>query len=469
MLEKLRHIVLSGKEFLPILEGAKGIGLTNGITAGNFAKNNAIGTFSGVNPDVVDENGEKVKIIFKSKNRLERHLEMIENSINGIIAQAKIARDIAGNVGRVHVNVLWEMGATEYILHKALEKAKDLIQGIVCGAGMPYKLGEIAAKYNINYFPIVSSMRAFKILWKRSFSKTQAWLGGVVYECPWSAGGHNGLTNAEDPFIKEDPYKRIIELRAFMNEVGLKDTPIIFAGGIWNISEYKKYLDNEEIGKIAFQFGTRPLVTQESPLSIANKLKLLHLKENEIITNHFSPTGFYSSAINTELLQKLFERSDRQIDYSIIENENFPIKIIDMKTKKAFFIKKEDENNVSEWQKNNYDMILKTPDNTIVFVSNEDYNEIKQDLINCHGCLSQCQFSSWSQYAPEDNYSTKRLPDPRSFCIQKALQYAKEGTNPEQQLFFSGTCASRFATDAMYQNDYIPTIKELIETIKIGK
>ncbi|MFZ8452954.1 hypothetical protein ACO1MT_15735, partial [Staphylococcus aureus] len=81
-------------------------------------------------------------------------------------------------------------------------------------------LSEIAAKYNVYYHPIVSSMRAFRALWKRSYSKYTELLGSVVYEDPWLAGGHNGLSNSEDPERPEDPYPRVVELRHFMNEVG---------------------------------------------------------------------------------------------------------------------------------------------------------------------------------------------------------------------------------------------------------
>ena len=41
--------------------------------------------------------------------------------------------------------------------------------------------------------------------------------------------------------------------------------PIIMAGGVWFLREWEAWLDNEEIGAIAFQFGTCPLLTQESP------------------------------------------------------------------------------------------------------------------------------------------------------------------------------------------------------------
>ena len=43
------------------------------------------------------------------------------------------------------MNVLWEMGGAEHILHGVLEGAKGLVHGVTCGAGMPYKVAEIAA------------------------------------------------------------------------------------------------------------------------------------------------------------------------------------------------------------------------------------------------------------------------------------------------------------------------------------
>ncbi len=37
------------------------------------------------------------------------------------------------------------------------------------------------------------------------------------------------------------------------------------AGGVWHIEDYSDWLDNKDIGNIAFQFGTRPIVTKENP------------------------------------------------------------------------------------------------------------------------------------------------------------------------------------------------------------
>ena len=75
--------------------------------------------------------------------------------MSGAIEQARIARDIAGNKAPIHVNILWEMAAAEEILTRTLEKAGNIIDGVTRGAGMPYKLSEIAAKYGIYYYPIV--------------------------------------------------------------------------------------------------------------------------------------------------------------------------------------------------------------------------------------------------------------------------------------------------------------------------
>ena len=60
MLKVIKSLEISGKNCLPIIEGGKGIGITNGVTAGHFAKANAVGTFSGVNADYIDENGKEI-------------------------------------------------------------------------------------------------------------------------------------------------------------------------------------------------------------------------------------------------------------------------------------------------------------------------------------------------------------------------------------------------------------------------
>ena len=312
-MKPINTIRMGGVDVLPLVEGGKGVSISTGVTCGHWAAGGGTGTLSAVNADSFDENGNLVPQIYHGDTRRERHEELVRYAINGGIAQARRAWELSCGRGRVHANIMWEMGSSERIIHGIMEGAKGLIHGLTCGAGMPYRLAEIAARFNVHYYPIVSSARAFNALWKRAYSKAAALLGGVVYEDPWLAGGHNGLSNNEDPVKPESPFPRVLALRKLMREFGLGDTPIIMAGGVWWLEEWADWIDNPELGPVAFQFGTRALLTRESPIGDAWKRRLLELKEGDVFLNHFSPTGFYSSAINNSFIQELRERNERQV------------------------------------------------------------------------------------------------------------------------------------------------------------
>lgn len=466
-----KPIIISGKETLPIIEGGKGIGVSNGQSAGAMAAAGAVGTFSGVNADRYDEQGNRLPVIYHGKTRRERHEELIHMGIEGGIAQAQIAHETSNGNGRLHMNILWEMGGAEAILHGVLEGAKGLVHGITCGAGMPYRLSSIAAQYNVHYYPIVSSMRAFRALWKRAYHKTPELLGGVVYEDPWLAGGHNGLSNSEDYQSPQPPYERVAAIRSFMNEVGLNNVPLIMAGGVWHIDEWADWLDNPEIGPIAFQFGTRPILTQESPVSEHWKQRLLTLKEGDVLLNKFSPTGFYSSAVNNAFMQELSSRKAREVDYAT-SPENYLTEPLPIGARQRnVYVSPDDMANIRQWQEAGYDEALKTPDSTLIFVTKPKAQEIAKDQRDCMGCLSHCAFSNWKDH---DDYKTGKKTDPRSFCIQKSLQdiiqhNTERGDPTEHQLMFSGHNAYRFATDSFYKDGFIPTTKQLVDRIMTGK
>lgn len=467
-MKTLSKLKLSGRWVLPVIEGGKGIGVSNGVSAGAFAAAGGIGTFSGVNPEYYNEKGVKIPLIFKGKTRRERHEELISHGIAGGVSQAKIANDISGSNGRIHMNVLWEMGGAERVLHGVLEGAKGLIHGITCGAGMPYKLAEIAAKYKVHYYPIVSSGRAFRALWKRAYHKCRDLMGGVVYEDPWKAGGHNGLSNSEDPNNPQSPYARVVALRLEMNKIGnLEDVPIIMAGGVWHLQDWQDWIDNPEIGPIAFQFGTRPVVTQESPVPLSWKQKLLGLNQGDVSLNRFSPTGFYSSAVNNDFLQGLAQRSQRQVAFATTQDATYDVELAIGRRGRAVYIKQSDYDNVVAWMQSGFKDVMKTPDDTIIFVTPEDKREIVKDQVDCMGCLSQCLFSNWSQN-PDTDYSTGKKADPRSFCIQKSLQNVFKDGSVNHDLLFAGHNAYKFRGDSLYENGKIPTVKQLIEKIKLG-
>ncbi len=461
----MNSLVISGKEVPPLVEGGKGIAVSNGQSAGAWAAAGGVGTFSAVNADAYDSDGRLIPVRYSGRTRKLRHEELLAYAVQGGITQARIAHEMSGGQGRIHMNVLWEMGGSERVLHGVLTGAKGLIHGVTCGAGMPYRIAQIAAEYGVHYYPIVSSARAFKALWKRAYHKFAEWLGGVVYEDPWRAGGHNGLSNGEDPDAPQDPYPRVAELRETMTEMGRAQTPIFMAGGVWCLREWEDWIDSAELGPIAFQFGTRPLLTQESPISPEWKRRLLALQPGDVSLNKFSPTGFYSSAVFNDFLDELKLRSERQIAISAEPVGGLAEELVVGPRGRRVFVTHADRKRAEAWLDSGYTEGLRTPDSTMIFVSHDKAREIRTDQANCMGCLSACQFSNWSQ---AETGTTGRKADPRSYCIQKTLQNIAHGGSVDEQLMFAGHNAYRFRDDPFYSNGFVPTVKQLVERLHSG-
>ncbi len=463
----INPIRMGGVEVLPLVEGGKGVAVSNGATSGGWASGGGVGTFSGVNADSYDAEGRIIRQIYHGRTRRERHEELVAYGIAGGIAQAREAHERSGGMGRIHMNILWEMGGAERVARGVLEGAKGLVHGVTCGAGMPYRLADLARDYGVHYYPIVSSARAFNALWKRSYSKTREWLGGVVYEDPWLAGGHNGLSNSEDPKRPEDPFPRVLKLRQSMNEFGLNEVPIIMAGGVWWLEEWEDWIDNPDLGPVAFQFGTRPLLTQESPISQAWKQRLLELKPGDVLLQPFSPTGFYSSAIHNGFLRELEERNDRQVAFSTEPTETLTAPYGVGPRKRIVHVAPADLGRIAAFEAAGFTDAMRTPDDTLMFVTPAKGREILKDQVDCMGCLSHCRFSNWSHHEPD--FSTGRKADPRSFCIQKTLQDIAHDGALEENLVFAGHNAYRFGTDPFYSNGFVPTAKQLVERLMTGR
>ncbi len=464
-MKSLEPILVSGREVLPVIEGGKGISVSNGQSSGAFAAAGAVGTFSAVNADSFDENGVPIPQIYRGRTRSERFEELVAYAIDGGSAQARIAHDVSGGQGRLLLNTLWEAAGTERILNGVLEKSAELIHGVVCGAGMPYRVAEIASRHKVYYYPIVSSARAFRALWKRSYHKHADFLGGVIYEDPWRAGGHNGLSNSEDHEHPQDPYPRVRDLRNVMRSFGLDQTPVFMAGGVWFLREWEDWIGNQELGPIAFQFGTRPLLTQESPTFKTWKEILFSLKPGDISLNRFSPTDFYSSAVRNSFLRELEERSARQVPYSRKAAGDQSEALAVGAGGRSVYVRPEDKKKADEWIGRGFVKALKTPDSTLIFVTPEKAEEILESQRACMGCLSACTFSSW---ADNKTKTTGKPADPRSFCIQTTLQDIIHGGDVDNNLLFSGHNAYRFKEDPFYENGFIPTVQQLVSRILTG-
>ncbi len=175
------------------------------------------------------------------------------------------------------------------------------------------------------------------------------------------------------------------------------------------------FLDNPEVGPVAFQFGTRPLLTQESPISPGWKQRLLTLKAGDVLLHRHSPTGFYSSAVLNPFLVELEERNRRQVAFSttpVGEHDTpFPVRA----RGRVVYLTAADKAKADGWVAAGFNEAMRTPDSTLIFVTPEE-REIRNDQIACMGCLSACLFSNWAQ---NEKAPRGKKADPRSFCIRR--------------------------------------------------
>ncbi len=70
-LKGLKPIVIKGKEYLPLIEGGKGVAATNGRSSGAFAAEGGSGTVSGVNGDRYDSAGNIIPIVYNNSDKVE--------------------------------------------------------------------------------------------------------------------------------------------------------------------------------------------------------------------------------------------------------------------------------------------------------------------------------------------------------------------------------------------------------------
>ncbi|MCP4184756.1 MAG: nitronate monooxygenase [Hyphomicrobiales bacterium] len=481
--ELAKPVIIDGLSVLPFVQGGKGVGATNGKNAGAWAAENASGTLAAIGAAIgYGEDGRELSYTYSGRSRRKRHEEMIDLSIQGCILQAQTAYNIAAGNGCIRINFLKMAGGSMRIMRGMLAGTRlpgggNMINAVTMGAGLPAEEdAQICVDEGVFLDPIISSAMALKVLLNRTFRKWsgryQEVIGAVGYEGRWLEGGHNGLTIREDPNEPKDPYERVKAIRSIMNNNGMEDIAIIMAGGVWYMRDWQNWLDNPEIGPIAFQIGTRDLLTRESPVVDEWKHLLLSMKKGDVALNKFSPTGFFSSAYKNTMIRELFERSARQVDFAMAPDDNMSERIDGPGVPaKGYWVSQQDKKKVGGWINQGFNTPLRTPDGTLIFVSPQKAREIKSHKTDCVGCLVTCNLSAWSQN-PDVKYTTGRLPDPRVHCIRKGLLGAIQGDDLDHQLIFAGHNAYMAGEDPFYrtENDdvFIPTVRQLIARLMTG-
>ena len=262
---------------IPVIQGGMGVGISLSGLAGSVAACGGVGVISTAQIGYRDPEFEK--------NPIKTNLRVIGEEIQK-------AREIAkGGILGVNIMVATKQYA-EYV--KAAVKAG--IDLIISGAGLPMELPKLVEGSKTKIAPIVSTVKAARVICRFWDHHYQRMPDLVVIEGP-KAGGHLGFSRKQleefTPVTYDQEIRGILaEVKKYADKYG-KEIPVVVAGGIFTREDM---LHAMELGADGVQMGTRFVTTWECDASEAYKQTYLHAKKEDIVIVD-SPVGMPGRAI----------------------------------------------------------------------------------------------------------------------------------------------------------------------------
>ena len=264
----------------PIIQGGMGVRISKANLAAAVANEGCIGVVSTVGLGRFEDypGSEFLRI---NEEALRQELRKAKSMTKGIIG----------------VNVMVALSNYENLTATAAEEGVDLI---ISGAGLPLDLPKFVEGMPTKLVPIVSSARAFNIIyrkWKRQYNRAP---DAVVVEGA-KAGGHLGfgykeVSEGTAPGLDDILVEVIKTANSFDPPV-----PVIAAGGIFDGQDIVRVL---KLGASGVQMATRFVCTDECDVHENFKKAYLNAtKEDITIIN--SPVGMPGSVLNNPFVEKI--------------------------------------------------------------------------------------------------------------------------------------------------------------------
>lgn len=181
--------------------------------------------------------------------------------------------------------------------------AKEGIDIIVSGAGLPLSLPKLTEGTKAKIGPIVSSGRAVDVICRNWIRKYNHAPDLVVVEGPL-AGGHLGFSfdqladPAKTPQLEDIVVEVIQAVKKY--EISGKKIPVIAAGGIYDGKDIARMI---KLGAAGVQVATRFAATVECDAAEVFKQAYVNCKKEDIVIIK-SPVHMPGRAINNEFLRK---------------------------------------------------------------------------------------------------------------------------------------------------------------------
>ena len=275
---------------IPVIQGGMGVGISISGLAGSVAACGGVGVISTAQIGYRDPEFEK---------------DPIGTNLRVIGEEIRKARAIAKG-GILGVNI---MVATKQYAEYVKAAVKSGIDLIISGAGLPMELPKLVAGSKTKIAPIVSTVKAARVICRFWDHHYQRMPDLVVIEGP-KAGGHLGFSRKQleefTPVTYDQEIRGILaEVKKYADKYG-KEIPVVVAGGIFTREDM---LHAMELGADGVQMGTRFVTTWECDASEAYKQTYLHAKKEDIVIVD-SPVGMPGRAIRNRFLEEKESRRE---------------------------------------------------------------------------------------------------------------------------------------------------------------
>ena len=275
---------------IPVIQGGMGVGISLSGLAGSVAACGGVGVISTAQIGYRDPEFEK---------------DPIKTNLRVIGEEIQKARAIAKG-GILGVNI---MVATKQYAEYVKAAVKSGIDLIISGAGLPMELPKLVAGSKTKIAPIVSTVKAARVICRFWDHHYQRMPDLVVIEGP-KAGGHLGFSRKQleefTPVTYDQEIRGILaEVKKYADKYG-KEIPVVVAGGIFTREDM---LHAMELGADGVQMGTRFVTTWECDASEAYKQTYLHAKKEDIVIVD-SPVGMPGRAIRNRFLEEKESRRE---------------------------------------------------------------------------------------------------------------------------------------------------------------
>ena len=295
------HRLIIGKsEYKPIIIGGMGADISTHEMALEAARLGGIGHLSDAlsgptsdrhfNTNFTKQRLSEFKTLSDEKNKIKEQFDLgaVKEATKLLVRRSMDAKQ---GVGAIYINIMEKltMNNPRETLKARLNASLDAgIDGISLSAGLHLSSFSFIADNprfrDAKLGIIVSSKRALKLFLQKT-SKLKRFPDFIVVEGPL-AGGHLGF--GIDNWFKFDLKTLTKEVIDFLKNEQLS-IPVIPAGGIFTGTDS---IDMINIGASGVQVANRFTVTEESGLPFDAKQEYFKAKEQDIVVNNISPTGY---------------------------------------------------------------------------------------------------------------------------------------------------------------------------------